>query len=67
MKNNQNKHLKFKKKKKIEWKKRVGMKEGYVLFNDTTNTFYLSLWHETYGKGPLNKRKPAATWATLSN
>ena len=27
--------------------------EGNVLFNDTLNTFYLVIWHQAYGKGPL--------------
>ena len=31
----------------------VFRKEGNVLFNDTLNTFYLRLWHQTYGKGPI--------------
>ena len=30
-----------------------GKKEGNVLFNDTLNTFYLVIWHRTYGKGPF--------------
>ena len=28
-------------------------KEGNVLFNDTLNTFYLQIWRQPYGKGPL--------------
>ena len=28
-------------------------KKGNVLFNDALNTFYLVIWHRTYGKGPL--------------
>ena len=29
------------------------LKEENVLFNDALNTFYLRLWRQTYGKGPL--------------
>ena len=28
-------------------------KEGIVLFNNALNTFYLGIWLQTYGKGPL--------------
>ena len=29
-------------------------KEGNVLFNDDLNTFYfMVIWRQTYGKGPL--------------
>ena len=35
----------------------IGRKEGNVLFNDTLNTFYLVIWRQTYGKGPLRKRE----------
>ena len=48
----------------------IRMMEGYVLFNDALNTFYLRL----HGVGHMVKdfryieRKPAAaTWATLSD
>ena len=30
-------------------------KEGNVLFNDPLNTFYLVIWCQTYGKGPLSE------------
>ena len=30
-----------------------GRKEGNVLFHEPLNTFYLVIWHRTYGKGPL--------------
>ena len=26
---------------------------GYILFNDALNTFFMVIWHQTYGKGPL--------------
>ena len=37
-------------------------RKGNVLFNDALNTFYLVIWHQTYGKEPfrLQERKPAA-------
>ena len=31
----------------------TGRKEGNVLFNHALNTFYLVIWRQTYGKGPL--------------
>ena len=31
----------------------IGNKEGYVLFNDALNTFYLVIWCWTCGKGPF--------------
>ena len=30
----------------------LGREEGNVLFNNTLDTFYLVIWHRTYGKGP---------------
>ena len=37
-------------------------RERNVLFNDALNTFYLRLWHQTYGKEPFRwqERKLAA-------
>ena len=32
------------------------MKKGNVLFNNTLNTFYLVIWRQTCGKGPLSER-----------
>ena len=31
----------------------IKRKEGNVLFNDVLNTFFMVIWHQTYGKGPL--------------
>ena len=32
-------------------------KEGNILFNDALSTFYLVIWHWTYGKGPFRQSK----------
>ena len=38
----------------------MGRKEENILFNNTLNTFYIVMWHQTYDKGSLRERKPTA-------
>ena len=47
----------------------IGRKEGYVLFNDALNTFYLWLYsvgHMVKGHSDSERKPAATTWATLS-